>query len=354
MRHFLPSLTISALVLSSLVSLVVGAEPQAVSHFFDEVGQRYLTLRKAAGVRIEVEFRFASEPGSTATWSGLGERKENQVIFAAQVEEGQDRGAYFIAKGGESKMEVSFKPGQKMPQDAGILGMYRRVSDEKRLQLARREFEAADDRLNAALKTATRAWPAEDKPVAADWKQRWPVLQGRWMKIAYQAPEPVKPNPAQPFAAGKEQPLQEKDVNYWLKLAQVTSMAYGYAQQPPDLKGKGAWDGEYDDGFGGHVSIRRSKDGKLRVTLTCTRVTELQGADLTGQIPPESVKSKGAENTAEAVFVEPDVPEAAKDVKVSLKRKGGYLWVETQRKQAPPGSFAWFDGIYRWSPVPVE
>jgi hypothetical protein len=37
-----------------------------------------------------------------------------------------------------------------------------------------------------------------------------------------------------------------------------------------------------------------------------------------------------------------------------LKRKGGFLWVETKRKATPPGSLSWFDGIYRWSPVPKE
>ncbi len=93
----------------------------------------------------------------------------------------------------------------------------------------------------------------------------------------------------------------------------------------------------------------------MRVNLTCTRVNENQGSDLAGQIPAEAVKSnKDGESTAEAVFVETDVPEAAKDVSVSLKRKGGFLWVEIKRKASPPGSMSWFDGIYRWSPMPVE
>ncbi|MCB1276881.1 MAG: hypothetical protein KDL09_09900 [Prosthecobacter sp.] len=330
------------------------AEPAPVSHFYDEAGQRYLTLRSTSTSGVEVGIRWAADPGSTAAWMGQGTRKDNQVVFAALVDEGQDRGSYFIAKGGESKMEISFRPGQKMPQDPGILGIYRRVSDEKRLQLARKEFQAADDRLNAALKTASRMWPGADKPVAADWKTGWPALLSRWMKIAYQAPEPVKVKSNQPFASDKGDALPEKDVQYWLKLAQATALAYSFAQQAPGLGSAGAWDGEYDDGFGGHVSIRRAKDGRLRVNLSCTRVNENQGADLSGQISPDAVKSKNGESTAEAVFVEAEVPEDAKDITVSLKRAGGFLWVETKRKATPVGSLSWLDGIYRWSPVPME
>lgn len=332
------------------------AAPLPVAYYFDEESMRYLTLRNTSATGVEVSTRWATDPGSTATWTGQGNRKDNVVTFAAVVEEGQDRGTYFIAKGGESKMEILFKPGQKMPQDAGILGIYRRVSDEKRLQLARKEAQAAEVRLNEVLKEASHSWSGTDKAVPADWKARWPGLLTRWMKIAYQPPEPVVPKPAQPFPATKETPAAEKDPTYWLKLAQATALAYGFMQQMPDPKSAGAsWDGEYDDGFGGHVSLRRAKDGKMRVSLSCTRGNENQGSDLAGQIPAEAVKSKkDGESTAEAVFAEAEVPEAAKDVSVSLKRKGGFLWVEIKRKAAVPGSMSWFDGIYRWSPVPME
>jgi hypothetical protein len=240
-----------------------------------------------------------------------------------------------------------------MPQDPGILGLYRRVSDEKRLQLARKETQAAEERLNTVLKEAAHDWSGADKAVPADWKARWPVLLGRWMKIAYQPPEPAPVKPAPPGAAGKDAFSPEKDVQYWLKYAQATAAAYGFIQQPPVLKSS-SWDGEYDDGFGGHVSIRRAKDGKLRVNLNCTRVNENQGSDLAGQIPGEAVKSKNDEEIATAVFTELDVPDEAKEVSITLKRKGGYLWVETKRKASPPGSLSWFDGIYRWSPMPKE
>ena len=215
MNACLNSIFARLLILCLAGELTQAAEQAAVTHYYDEVGQRYLTLN-TSGSRVDVSVRMAADPGSTGRWSGQGTRKDNQIVFAAVVDEGQDRGSYFIAKGGESKMEISFKPEQKMPQDPGILGIYRRVSDEKLVQLARKEFQAAEDRLAAALKNASRTWTAVDKPLASDWKTRWAVMRERWMKIAYQAPAPAQSKPAQPFAAGTEQPLQEKDANYWL------------------------------------------------------------------------------------------------------------------------------------------
>ena len=347
-------LQLLALAFLLFIAYASGAESLPITYFFDEEGARYLTLRNTSATGVEVIMRWAANPGSTATWTGQGNRKDTQIVFAAVVDEGQDRGTYFIAKGGESKMEVLFKPGQKMPQDPGLLGTYRRVSDDKRLQLARKESQAADERLNEVLKEAAHGWPGVDKPVVAEWKGRWPALLSRWMKISYQPPESAKVKSAPPLPVGKETFSPEKDVRYWLKLAQATAGAYAFMQQLPDPKSAGAWDGEYDDGFGGHVSIRRAKDGKLRVNLSCTRGNENQGSDLTGQIPAEAVKANHGESTAAAVFVEADVPEAAKEISLSLKRRGGFLWVETKRKAAPPGNTAWFDGIYRWSPVPIE
>lgn len=341
-------------ILSLLLLTTWAPAAETVAHYYDEESMRYLTLRNTSATGVEVIMRYASEPGSTGMWTGQGTRKDNVVTFAAVVEEGQDRGTYFIAKGGESKMEILYRPGQKMPQDPGILGIYRHVSDEKRLQLARKELHGADERLSAALKEAAHSWPGADKVVPAEWKARWPWLVGRWMKIAYQPPEPAKVKPAQPFPSAKDAFTPEKDVQYWLKLAQVTAMASGFMQQPPDVKSTGGWDGEYDDGFGGHVSIRRAKDGKLRVNLSCTRVNENQGSDLTGQILAESVKTKNDESTAAGVFTEGDVPDDAREISITLKRKGGFLWVETKRKVAPPGALSWHDGIYRWSPVPME
>jgi hypothetical protein len=349
--HLLASRWMLLLLSGTALSQIFAAEPSPTVHYFDEVGFRHLSLKPVSGNHLEVSVRWAADPGSMSSWTGQGDRRENQIVFAAVVEEGQDRGAFFIAKGGESKMEVSFRPGQKMPPDPGILGVYRHVSDEKLTQLMKKEFQAAEDRLAATLKASRSTWPGSDKAVAGDWKSRWPVLRERWMKIAYQAPEPAKPKPGPLMPApAKDAALPEKDANYWLKLAQATALGYSFMQQPPDMKSDGGWDGEYDDGFGGHASLRRSKDGKLRVTLSCTRGGELQGADLSGTIPAEAVKETKGEATAESVFTE---QEGTKQTNVSLRRKGGFLWLEVQSKQ-PQNTAAWLDGIYRWSPMPVE
>jgi len=337
-----------------IASRAWAVEAAGASHYYDELGLRHLTLTPVLGSQVEVSVRWASDPGAMGRWLGQGTRKDSLIIFAASVEEGQDRGTFFVAKVAESKVEISFKPGQPTPQDAGIQGVYRRVSDDKRLSLARKEFQAAEDRLAATLKNASRTWTAVDKPLAADWKSRWPVLREHWMKIAYQAPAPLKPAANQPFASAKAESPQEKDTAYWLRLAEVTALGYYFVQQPADVKSAGGWDGEYDDGFGGHVSLRLAKDGRLRVNLTCTQVNENMGGDLSGQIPAEALKSTTNEYSAEGVFVKEGSPEGAKEVSVMLKRKGGFLWVETKRKVEPPGNLSWFDGIYRWSPVPVE
>lgn len=131
-------------------------------------------------------------------------------------------------------------------------------------------------------------------------------------------------------------------------------MAYRFIQQPPDPVGKGQWEGDYDDGFGGRVSIRLAQDGRLRVNLSCTRGNEFQGGDIAGAIPVAEVREKGGESSAGAIFRQADVPEDVRDVQVTLRRKGGFLWVETMRKVPLPTSRAWFDGIYRWMPVPQE
>lgn len=349
------SLSAAAALVSALP--LVAAEPAGLTHYYDEASMRHVTLQPLNGSKMEVRVRWAADPGSSNVWVGQGTRKDGLLVFAAVVEEGQDPGTYLIAKG-ESKLEIELRPGQKMPQDPGFLGSHRHISEEKYLQLIRKEFQAAEDRLAATLKTARTTWPSEDRAMIANWKARWPVLRDRWMKIAYQPPTPSRAGakPAMTPSATKERPAAAGDADYWLKLAQTTAMGYSFMQQIPDGKSQEAWAGDYSDGFGGGVSVRQSTDGKLRVSLTCTRGNELQGADLQGTVRAEAVKAKkGAEPaTAEAVFVEPNVVDAAKDVRVILKRKGGFLWVETHRKQEPSGRLAWFDGIYLWMPVPVE
>ncbi|MFO1482586.1 MAG: hypothetical protein U1F71_04395 [Verrucomicrobiaceae bacterium] len=346
----LPS-SMRALLLVSLAGGVLAATPVTITHYFDETSQRHLTVQNVTATKVIVSLRWAADPGAAGMWTGNGERRDNQLVFAATVDEGQDRGAFFVAKG-EGKLEVAFRPNQKMPQDPGILGTYKHVSDEKYAQLMKKEFQAAEDRLAGTWKNASRTWPVEDKAMVTDWKSRWLGLRDRWMALAYQPPGPPKlaPGVLMPLPS-KDATTKEKDASYWLKLAQATAMGYSFMQQPPDMKSKGEWNGEFDDGFGGHVSLRLAKDGKLRVSLSCTRYGELQGMDVSGAIPAEVLKTKGDESTAESVFKEED---PARETHVTLRRKGGFLWLETKISPPLPAKSAWFDGIYRWSPVPTE
>ncbi|MFO1441312.1 MAG: hypothetical protein U1F81_23535 [Verrucomicrobiaceae bacterium] len=328
-----------------------------VTHYHDEAGGRHLTLTELDSKRVEVLVRWNFDPGSTTMWAGHGEKRESGLLFAATVaDETQDRGPFFTAKVSDTKILVAFRTEKPDQPDPGIRGEFRRISEEKWLQLSKKEFQAAEARLEAAWKNAMRDGRTDDKALVPDWKLRWPKLRELWMKNAYTPPSPppakAKPGPlAKPAIATPP----DKDGNYWLKLAQATMLAYAFNEQRVDVKNDGAWDGEYDDGFGGHVSIRTAKDGRLRVNLTCTRGTEAQGSDLNVEIPAAALKQKNGTRTAEGTTRPPEAesPEAPKSIRVMLRREGGGLWVDVSRPVTASTQAAWLDGIYRWSPVPA-
>jgi hypothetical protein len=70
-------------------------------------------------------------------------------------------------------------------------------------------------------------------------------------------------------------------------------------------------------------------------------------------VPVDALKEKGSERTASAFARLPDMEmaEAAKSLRVMLRRQGGGLWVEVIR-QGTANTSGWLDGIYRWYPVP--
>ncbi len=305
-----------------------------VTHYYDEVGRRFLMLT-TNGKRVEVRVRFAYDPGSTAVWDGNGEKRDIGLVFAATVpEEGMDRGPFFTAKLSETKVQIDFRSEKPDQPDPGIRGEFRKVSEEKRMQLAKKEFKAAEDRLDLAWKNASREGAPADKALIPEWKTWWPKLRESWLKAA-------------------AQPADDKNADHWLKAAQATMLAYSFNEQRVDGKHSGAWEGEYDDGFGGHASIRVAKDGRLRVTLTCTRGNQELGDELSFDVPKDALKEEDGVRTATAFARPPmaETPEAAKSPRVMLRRKGGGLWVEVIRAGKATTS-AWLDGIYRWYPVP--
>lgn len=336
------------MILSLCVLSLHAAESAAnKTHYFDETTMRHLTLEKGEFGNTNLTVRFAADPGSAGTWVGNGQRKDKELMFARITGEGEDRGTFFIAEISESKVKVAYKPGQKEPQDAGINGEYRRASDTKFLQLAKKEFQAANDRLIENLKAATKSWQAGDKPALSLWKEQWPALRQRWMDAALGKTAP--PADAKAKAAAD---TAEKPAEHWLYLAQATAQGYYFVGTMPDPKTGLGWDGEYDDLGGGHASLRLSKDGKLRLSLSSIRITETEAGTIDATALPDKITiSKNGHLSAECTVTDGEVTDPAKQTRVRLTKIGRYLHVETEQAQRYAGK-GWFDGIYRGSPVP--
>jgi hypothetical protein len=345
---FLRSRLLSIGLIGLLSFGVLDAAEPTVLRFYDEETMRHLSLKEEGFGRTTVTVRSASEPGNAGTWVGNGDRKDKTLFFSRIVGEGEDRGTVFLAEIGESKVKIDYKPGQREPMDAGINGEYRRTSEAKFLQLAKKEFQAANDRLIEGLKLATKSWQASDRPALMQWKEQWPALRERWMAAAMgksQAPVDAKAKTTTPAAA-------EKPTEYWLYLAQATTQGFYFVSAMPDAKTGLGWDGEYDDLGGGHASVRLSKDGKLRLTLSSLRINEEEAGILDATAPPDKiVTGKNGDLSAEFTVVDPEVADPAKLPRIRLKKIGRYLWVETENTQKSAGR-GWFDGIYRGGPVP--
>ncbi|MCX6853874.1 MAG: hypothetical protein NTV80_03100 [Verrucomicrobia bacterium] len=325
--------------------LLSAAEPTLL-RFYDETTMRHLSLAQEGFGRTTVTVRAASDPGNSGTWVGNGDRKDKTLLFSRIVGEGEDRGTVFLAEISESKVKIDYKPGQREPMDATINGEYRRTSEAKFLQLAKKEFQAANDRLVKSLKAATKIWQASDRPALLLWKEQWPALRERWISAALpQAPATAGSKPAAPAST-------EKPAEHWLYLAQATTQAFYFLSYLPDPKTGLGWDGEYDDLGGGHASVRLSKDGKLRLSLSSIRPNETEARTLDATAQPDKVMTaKNGELTAEFTVTDPEAKDPIKLPRIRLKKIGRYLQVETEQAQGNAGR-GWFDGIYRGSPVP--
>lgn len=334
----------------SLLFLVLAAVAPAAEPltYFDETTMRHLSLEKSDFDKTKVTIRFAGDPGSMGTWVGDGVRKDKLLPFARIVGEGEDRGTFFMAEISESKVVIDYREGQKEPQDAGINGTYRRASEAKLLQLYKKEFQAANDRLVSSLKNATKTWAPADRPALLTWKDQWPELRQRWLDLTMTkaATEPktesrfAPPKPAEPTA------------EHWLRMAQATARAYYFIETMPDPKTGSGWDGEYDDLGGGHASLRLGKDGKLRVSLSSARKEGQDASQVDGTAPTEKViTGKNGEMTAEFTFSDGEATVKTKPATFKLTKIGRYLKVESQDATPYVGN-GWYDGIYRGAPVP--
>lgn len=328
---------------------LLAADAVQEGRYFDETASRHLTLEKAGSGASRIIIRFAADPGSEARWTGIGQRDDKQLVFALEVEDNQDRGAFYIANISESKVDITLKPGQKKAQDAGIVGTYRHTSGQKLQQVAKKEAQLANTRLLTALKNGVKKWSSSDRPALSLWKDQWPGLRDRWMDISYKAPaKDPKAKDATPANPA------EKPAEYWFKLAEATMHGYSFVETLPDPKTGTGWEAEYDDFAGGHVSITQMRDGGLHVTLSISRAGDTQTGTIDTLVKAADVsKDKTGSLAANFTVTDPEVKDAAEQAKVHLTKIGHYLKVEVEN----PKHYTvrgWFDGIYRGSPPPKE
>lgn len=306
-------------------------------HFYDEAGQRHLTLSRGGFGSMKISVRFAWDPGSEARWEGQGRAGVKEIQFAQVVAEDQSPGTYFTASISESKAVIAFKPGQREPQDMGINGTYRRLSEAKQLQTARKEHQAAEERLSTALKNASRSWPQKERPALSAWKEQWPAMSQRWLALSHPLPGNAEAQAAARTTAA-----------WWLAQAQASARGYHFIEAQADARAGPGWEGEYDDFGGGHASLSLSKTGALRITLSYFRFSEAFTSEVTASAPPEAQKAS-PDGTLTAEFLIPRIPDSPADQpdKLRLTKHGRYLKVETEPARHPQPGKGWFDGIYR-------
>lgn len=322
-------------------------------HYFDETTQRHLRLNARNG-GIALEVRFADAPGSQNFWRGSGSISGRELHFAADVGEGQDRGTFFTAELGLSKIRIGFKEGQRNPQDAGISGMYRSISSAKRAQLASRELKATQERLASAQKMAAKSWSGGDREVIGLWRQQWPSMQQaalRALGLKVSTPSDAGSAAANPDAnAPKPNPDDAIAAN--LALAQITSAAAAFFETPTDNALPGPWDGQYNDFFGGSANLQLAKDGRLRVTLSSAREPGQEASSIDATVPATAVRSSDKNRpTAEFIFKDTESATARKPAQFKLRRLGRFLHIESLGGELYAGA-GWFDGFYRGMALP--
>jgi len=339
-------------VLAVTFSKVSAAVPPP-AYFYDEVS-RYLTVTYQDFNKVRIEIRTVGAPGEFSKWNADGDKKEKEIIFSRTPGEDEPRGTFYVAAGGDSHLTIKLKPKQsKDVKDEGVVGKYQHLTDAKRGQLAKKEFEAADKRLNELLKTLPKKWPAADKAVAVEIKTRWPSLRDR---IAALNAGPIKteltPKPPLGMAKKPEGAAEDKTPEQWLVLVAATGQQLGFANGTPDPKVKDGWVGDYDDGFGGSLSINKMQDGNLRIVLASARAGEETRSEINGYAKVTAAKDGGEEV---ALFTDnnPEIKEPSAHARAKLKLVGHYVTVDAENT-ARYSAKGWFNGVFRRQPPAVE
>lgn len=331
-------LLVITVVIASVVRAAEEEPSPGVSHYFDEENSRHLMLDRTDDPAVKVEIRFAGDPGYSYRWNGKGTSGKREIRFTRILGEEDERGAEFTASVSGSRAQIDFSPEQIEPGDEGLNGDYRRISDEKRLSLVKRELKSAAEALATALKSLGNA----KEPGLVEWKRRWVDLRDR---VAALRPLPD---------TAKPEDLPE----YWITLIETTGAARAFAEQPlPEVPLPENGTGDYDDGFGGRVALRARDDGSYRLGFSWQRgELEAMGSDLSVEILPGEVQ-QSADGSWTATFTHEDAgtgADAGDPLPLFRVQKAGmFLIVDVEQAQGHTGK-AWIDGVYRWGPVPVE
>lgn len=338
---FRPVLILLISVFTGTIARAVEEEQTpAITYYFDEENLRHLMIDRTGDPAVKVEVRFAADPGYSYRWQGKGTSEKREIRFTRILGEDEAKGAEFTASESGSRAQIDFSPEQIEPGDEGLNGEYRRISDEKRLSLVKRELKSAEDALANALKNLGNS----NEPGIVEWKRRWVDLRSRVAAL----------RPLTDTAKLEDHP------EYWITLVETTGAARAFAEHPLSevpLPENGT--GDYDDGFGGRVALRARDDGSFRLGFSWQRgELEAMGSDFSVEILPEKVQ-KAADGSWTATFTHDDPGTGAAAAAggplplFRVQKAGMFLIVDVEHAQRHTGK-AWIDGVYRWGPVPVE
>ncbi len=330
---------------------------QSPATFRDDAGARFLRLEWQDFGKVHITLRTSSGPGSFSRWHGDGRQTEKVIAFTQTIEDGSESGTEYLATVGPSKLTVKIKPGQNKTQDVGVIGVYHRVTDEKLTSLAKKDSEAAEKLLNEGLKLAAKKAAAVDKPAFAEWKHRWPDLRSKLVSLGTKPSDAEnKPPIASKPPVGQATPLQlEKTADQWMALAEISAAGLHFISQSIPAGTKLEWDGEYEDRFGGTVSLKTQKSGEMLFDFRCTRGKDSQEATYGGSCPPQTIKggSDGKDATADFTDKNSDVKDGAQQTRVHFQRRGHFLIVDIEYPRLYMVR-SWFDGVYLKRPPPPK
>lgn len=348
---------INALILAADIGAASSASPDAKSSstaqppttYVNDTGTRFLTVERKDFGKLLFTVRSSWSPGSYGTWNGEGRQSDKGIVFSKVVEDGEEKGLEYLASISQSKVTVKIKAVKGKPQEGELVGVYHCVSDEKITALARKDSEASEKKMDEALKVAAKNAAVADKPAFVEWKRRWPDLRmklaSRKVKTDMNAPNHAVITKPQ---LGQSKPAHaEKTTAHWMTLAEASAAGMAFIGQklPPGVAA--GWDGEYDDGFGGSLTLKLQKSGELEFSFRCTREADSEEVYYAGSCPANIVKEMdgGKEATAEFHDKNEDVKDSAQKTHVQFRRLGRAVLVEIEY----PRSFmnrAWVDGIY--------